>query len=76
VTAWAIYWSPAGSPAAFLVQRWEGEPGKRPRSEPPTFAATLALAREVVPKGLERHPPSGNDQESPLLIETWEAPKS
>lgn len=76
MTAWAVYWAPAGSPAAFLVQRWEGEPGARPRSDAPVFAATLDLARDVVPKGLERHAPAGNAQESPLLIETWEAPKT
>ena len=74
MTAWGIYWAPSGSPAAFLVQRWEGEPGKRPRSDAPTFAATLDLARAVVPAGLERHEPAGSGDESPLLIETWRLP--
>ena len=70
---WAIYRAPHGAPAAFLVQAWDLDPGKRPIGGPLTNAATLELARETFPRaGLEAHAPRPVPGEPKNLVETWE----
>jgi hypothetical protein len=69
----AIYRSPFGAPAPFLVQWWEYEAGKVPAGGEKTYAASLEQARESFPRdGLEVHPPRPVPSEAKGLIETWE----
>lgn len=69
----AIYNSPAGAPAPLTVLEWDAEPGAAARHGEPVFAASLELARETLPKGLERSDPVAHAAEARDLIETWEA---
>lgn len=69
---WAIYNSPAGAPAPLTVLEWDAEPGAAARHGEPVFAASLELARDAIPKGLERRDPIEHKGEAKDLVETWE----
>ena len=71
---WAVYRSPHGAPAPYLVIRWRATPGERAVCDEPIYAASLELARGVVPAGLVKSPPRklvNGDR----LVEIWTAPR-
>jgi hypothetical protein len=77
MTIYAVYHSPAGSPAALAVQGWWAVPGERRPLGDVIFASSLEAA-EAVAKGLSDvplfwHPRvEGQKGEAKRLIGTWE----
>jgi hypothetical protein len=66
---WTIFWSPLDFPGWFVVRRFDIHPGEARPHQVGGLAASLAEAREMVPRWLHRFAPQPGDH--PSVVETW-----
>jgi hypothetical protein len=71
LTLWTIYDHPLDFPGSFVVRKWHVLPrNKEPMPDGfPTLHDSLEAARESLPPGLTRLPPSEGD--ALAIVETW-----
>lgn len=67
---WVITVNPADYPDQYVVrQQFAGRMGVMIAREPEAVAATLEIARDVLPDGLTYFPRQPEDD--PVIVETW-----